>query len=149
MDHSKCSYSTGICGSDTAGQGKLDENGYWEFPCARCLRKLKRTLYPRQFEKFLQTLRICWCLMMARTFGNYNYNHGGPGQLYSARYTWRGRLYDIPMEAPMSKEPYTVRRWGLRSKNQLPLLMIWDEMWDRGEIVHAYVTFNSRDHIGF
>lgn len=25
-------YSTGICESTTAGYGKLDDNGYWEFP---------------------------------------------------------------------------------------------------------------------
>jgi len=36
VDHSKCCFSTGICGSITAGQGKLDENGYWEFPCPEC-----------------------------------------------------------------------------------------------------------------
>jgi hypothetical protein len=28
----KPTYSTGICGSLTCGYGKLDENGYWEFP---------------------------------------------------------------------------------------------------------------------
>ena len=25
-------YSTGICGSSTCGYGKLDRNGYWEYP---------------------------------------------------------------------------------------------------------------------
>jgi len=25
-------YSTGICGSTTCGYGKLDKNGYWQFP---------------------------------------------------------------------------------------------------------------------
>lgn len=38
QDHSGCQYSTGICGSITAGRGKLDENGYFEFPCASCAR---------------------------------------------------------------------------------------------------------------
>lgn len=28
----KPTYSTGICGALTCGYGKLDENGYWEFP---------------------------------------------------------------------------------------------------------------------
>jgi len=28
-----CSFSTGICGSITKGHGRLDFNGYWEFPC--------------------------------------------------------------------------------------------------------------------
>ena len=28
----KPNYSTGICGALTCGYGKLDKNGYWEFP---------------------------------------------------------------------------------------------------------------------
>jgi hypothetical protein len=28
-----CNTSTGICGSTTRGTGRLDFNGYWEFPC--------------------------------------------------------------------------------------------------------------------
>lgn len=28
----KPTFSTGICGSWTCGYGKLDANGYWEFP---------------------------------------------------------------------------------------------------------------------
>jgi hypothetical protein len=28
-----CNTSTGICGTITRGTGKLDFNGYWEFPC--------------------------------------------------------------------------------------------------------------------
>jgi hypothetical protein len=32
----KCMISTGICGSITAGKGKCDKNGYWEFPCDQC-----------------------------------------------------------------------------------------------------------------
>lgn len=28
----KPGYSTGICGSLTSGYGKLDDNGYWEYP---------------------------------------------------------------------------------------------------------------------
>lgn len=39
IDHSKCCFSTGICGNITAGQGKLDDNGYWEIPCYECIRK--------------------------------------------------------------------------------------------------------------
>lgn len=35
-DHSLCKFSTGICGSLTAGQGVLDNNGYWEMPCYVC-----------------------------------------------------------------------------------------------------------------
>ena len=42
----------------------------------------------------------------------------------------------------------TKRRWGFRSKNQLPLFLIWEELWYGDEIVHATVIFNSRDWIG-
>jgi hypothetical protein len=28
-----CNTSTGICGNITRGTGRLDFNGYWEFPC--------------------------------------------------------------------------------------------------------------------
>ena len=28
----KVTFSTGICGNTTGGFGKLDENGYWQFP---------------------------------------------------------------------------------------------------------------------
>ena len=31
-DGEKPTFSTGICGSLTAGYGRLDELGYWEFP---------------------------------------------------------------------------------------------------------------------
>lgn len=31
-DGEKPSYSTGICESITAGYGRLDQYGYWEFP---------------------------------------------------------------------------------------------------------------------
>jgi hypothetical protein len=42
----------------------------------------------------------------------------------------------------------TVRRFGFRGKNQMPILMVWDEVWHGGEIVHATVVFDSRDWIG-
>lgn len=38
-DHKKCGFSTGIDGFITAGQGNLDNNGFWEFPCGLCLNK--------------------------------------------------------------------------------------------------------------
>jgi len=43
----------------------------------------------------------------------------------------------------------TIRRWGFKGKNQIPLFMIWDEYWDEGEVTYARVVFNSRDWIGF
>lgn len=39
-------------------------------------------------------------------------------------------------------------RWGFRSKKQLPLFMIWREEWYHGEVVYAWVLFDSRDWIG-
>jgi len=38
-DHSKCIASTGIHGLTTFGQGELDPNGFWEFPCYECARR--------------------------------------------------------------------------------------------------------------
>jgi hypothetical protein len=43
----------------------------------------------------------------------------------------------------------TKRRYGFKSRNQLPLFMIWDEDWYGGEVVYARVVFNSMDWIGF
>ncbi len=40
-------------------------------------------------------------------------------------------------------------RWGLKSKNQIPLFMVWREFWEDGEVVHANVLFNSYDWIGW
>lgn len=34
MDH--CKFSTDPEGNITAGRGKLDDYGFWEFPCAEC-----------------------------------------------------------------------------------------------------------------
>jgi len=44
----------------------------------------------------------------------------------------------------------TRRKWGFRSKKQIPLFLIWDEEIDvtSGEVVFAWVVFNSRDWIG-
>jgi hypothetical protein len=39
------------------------------------------------------------------------------------------------------------RRFGFKGKNQLPLFMIWDEIWVNNELIHAVVIFNSRDWI--
>lgn len=39
-------------------------------------------------------------------------------------------------------------RLGLKSRNQVPLFMIWRERWIDGEIVHAWVVFNSRTWLG-
>ena len=43
LDHGACGTSTGIDGSITHGQGILDENGYWEFPCYQCARESEKT----------------------------------------------------------------------------------------------------------
>jgi len=39
----KCSTSTGIHDGLTFGSGRLDEHGYWEFPCAICAREFDTT----------------------------------------------------------------------------------------------------------
>lgn len=43
-DHTKCRFSTGIDEQLTAGQGKLDENGFWQFPCPDCEDRLNAQL---------------------------------------------------------------------------------------------------------
>lgn len=48
----------------------------------------------------------------------------------------------------MQTQTKIVRRWGFKSRNQLPLFMIWDEEWFQGEVIMAYVVFNSLDWIG-
>lgn len=45
--------------------------------------------------KLLNTLRICACLFMARTFGRYQHS-GWDGTLHYHRYEWRGREWIIP-----------------------------------------------------
>lgn len=39
--HFHCKVSTGICESVTFGSGKLDDLGYWEFPCLACAERYK------------------------------------------------------------------------------------------------------------
>lgn len=41
----ECGISTGICGNTTCGTGKLDQHGYWEFPCYICEEKWDRWTY--------------------------------------------------------------------------------------------------------
>lgn len=45
-----CGVSTGIDESMTFGTGKLDSNGYWEHPCAKC-EAAWRKKYPWDFSK--------------------------------------------------------------------------------------------------
>ena len=40
--HDKCCTSNGIQGDVTHGSGKLDNHGYWEFPCYECAREWER-----------------------------------------------------------------------------------------------------------
>lgn len=47
LDHSLCNWSSGIHEGLTVGQGKLDSNGYWEYPCYTCARKHEE-LYPKE-----------------------------------------------------------------------------------------------------
>lgn len=46
-------------------------------------------------RKFFSTLRICGCLIMARTFGTYVHS-GWDGVNEYAQYRWRGQEWRIP-----------------------------------------------------
>ena len=46
----KPSFSTGICGSTTAGHGRLDDFGYWEFPCPLAMREAREIDREQQDE---------------------------------------------------------------------------------------------------
>lgn len=37
----------------------------------------------------------------------------------------------------------TVRRWGFKSRKQLPLFMVWEEYRHNGEVEHATVIFTT------
>jgi hypothetical protein len=50
-DHSQCGASSGIHDCYTFGQGELDFNGFWEFPCWECA---------RQAEKENPNFGPCW-----------------------------------------------------------------------------------------
>lgn len=45
--------------------------------------------------KLASTIKICACLFMARTFGEYLYS-GWDGVVDYHRYAWRGREWIIP-----------------------------------------------------
>jgi len=40
----KPGYSSGVCGSVTSGYGKLNHNGYWQYPTHRAARKLEKEI---------------------------------------------------------------------------------------------------------
>ncbi|HUI92398.1 MAG TPA: hypothetical protein VLX68_09155 [Chitinivibrionales bacterium] len=40
--HEKCCTSHGSHGNVAHGSGKLDDHGYWEFPCYECAREWER-----------------------------------------------------------------------------------------------------------
>ncbi len=39
-------------------------------------------------------------------------------------------------------------RWGFKSKNQLPLFLVWREYLFDEEVLYAEVVFNSQNWIG-
>jgi hypothetical protein len=59
-DHAHCIFSTGICGTLTAGQGKLDPMGYFEIDCPECAARAQERLN-RQTDRVLS-------LVMGRLF---------------------------------------------------------------------------------
>lgn len=48
--------------------------------------------------KLGSTVRILYCLAMARTFGEYHYSSWTDGINY-ARYSWRGKDWIVPTSA--------------------------------------------------
>lgn len=46
--------------------------------------------------KLRSTIRILWCLLMARTFGDYQYSEDGPNSAPYAIYEWRGEYWAVP-----------------------------------------------------
>lgn len=42
--HSECGFSTGITGELTAGRGRLDDLGFWEFPCDECVEAMEKLM---------------------------------------------------------------------------------------------------------
>jgi hypothetical protein len=47
-------------------------------------------------RKLFSTLRIVYCLFMARTFGQYHHSIGGPNQPDFAVYNWREQDWWVP-----------------------------------------------------
>jgi hypothetical protein len=58
FNHIKCCYSTGICERLTAGQGKLSAEGYWQFPCPRCLGNMLRALQVEGINQMSTTIKM-------------------------------------------------------------------------------------------
>jgi len=46
--HKECSFSTDIAGNVTAGRGKLDWYGEWQYPCEECREELDRRLKEKE-----------------------------------------------------------------------------------------------------
>ena len=55
--NSECSCSTGIHDGLTFGRGRLDEYGYWDFPCAACAREWDAEV-PQARENIRNDLQI-------------------------------------------------------------------------------------------
>jgi hypothetical protein len=55
-------------------------------------------------RKFIQTIKICSNLFMARTFGEYIHS-GWNGRFDYVSYRWRNRVYDIP-KGPVDEEGF-------------------------------------------
>lgn len=96
-------------------------------------------------KKLWSTLRILFCLGMARTFGQYQHS-GWNGEFEFAKYQWCGRYWVIPL-GPDEEYSYKLR-WGFKSKKQLAIFMVWREHIHKGEVEYANVLFTTRDWIG-
>lgn len=45
----ECCVSTTIAGEFSFGSGKLDNNGFWEFPCTICARAMEQEHLPFEY----------------------------------------------------------------------------------------------------
>ena len=48
LDHDLCRFSTGVSLQTTAGQGKLDSWGHFEYPCEKCAKEMELKLQSKK-----------------------------------------------------------------------------------------------------
>lgn len=56
-----------------------------------------------RLRKLIKTLRMCYCMAMAQTFGEYQHSVGGYASPDYAVYKWRGKTWAIPTK-PMERD---------------------------------------------
>ena len=61
---------------------------------------------------------------------------------------YRGAEWFVNSTGDIEPAVIIKRRWSLRSSDQAPVFMVWDEEIVNGEVVYAKIVFNSMDLIG-